>query len=194
MTRKTLWVFPIASLVLSSCTLPAVAPEAATEFKATGTIQRGNRGASFDASRVVSPNITVSKRSDGSWAGHFAVAGSGASIPIDVSITDKAVRGIGLVLLREELGDGHVVISGSFDQRASGGLGGERKNFRFELSPDRAIIHTTRSEFELETRSERPDGSTLYGQGDGLILTGEAARLEPLAWPQMALALFAAFY
>lgn len=178
---------------ISSCTLPAVVPEASTEFKATGTLQRGNRGASFDESRVVSPNIRLSKRADGSWGGRFALAGSGDSIPLDVSVTDKAIRGIGLVLLREDRSDGSVVITGSFDQRASGGLGGDKKNFRFELAPERAVIHTTRSDFDLESRSQRADGSVLYGEGDGLVLTGDAVKL-PMVWPHMALALFAAFY
>lgn len=182
------WVF------VSSCTLPALIPEESVEFKATGTLQRGNRGASFDESRVMSPNIRLSRRTDGSWGGRFALAGSGNSIPIDVSVTDHAIRGIGLVLLREEMTDGSVVITGTFDQKASGGLGGDRKNFRFELAPQRAVIHTTRSDFDLESRSKRADGSVLYGEGDGLILTGDATKLEPLVWPQMGLALFAAFY
>lgn len=159
-------------------------PEAQGEFKPTGAIQLKSFGASFDGARVISPSITLSRRTDGSWGGRFALAGSGDPQAIDVSVTPTAARGVDFVMVRDEPKPGLTVISGTF----------KRSNFRFELSRDAFNVHTTRVGFELGGRNEQSDGSVTYGPDGRLLLTGDAAKLDELAWPQLGFALIAAFY
>ena len=163
---------------------PQVVPEAQGEFKATGAVQLKSFGASFDSARVISPSITLSRRTDGSWGGRFALAGSGDAQAIDVTVTKDSARGVDFVMIREEPKPGVTVISGRFKQ----------KNFRFELSEDTFSAHTTRSGFDFGSRQVNADGSVSYGPVGNLLLTGDAAKLDPFAWPQLGFALVAAFY
>ena len=176
----------VLALMVMSCSslIPQVVPEAKGEFKATGAVQLGALGASFDSARVVSPSITLSRRTDGSWGGRFAQAGSGDSQAIDVSVSESAARGVDFVMTRESPEPGHTVLVGAF----------RGKNFRFELTKDGLSAHTTRHSADYFGRRELPDGSAQFGDMGSLLLKGEAAKTDSFAWPQMAFALLAAFY
>jgi hypothetical protein len=172
----------LGALLVGSCVFPQVVPEASGEFHPTGSIQRGALGASFDGARIVSPNITLSRRTDGSWGGRFALAGSGDAQALDVSVAEHEVRGVDFVMVRERDG-AKTTISGAF----------KGKTFRFELSPALLSVHTTRFSGDYAGREQLGDGSVRYGPRGELSLTGEAAA-ETIAWPQLGFALVAAFY
>jgi hypothetical protein len=171
-------------VVSTGCVLPELVPEAKGEFVATGSVQRGTFGASFDKARVVSPSVTLSRRTDGSWGGRFALAGSGDPVGIDVSVTDTTARGVDFVMRKETPEPGKTIISGAFKNRS----------FHFEISKDAIVIHTFRHSAAYYGRVERGDGSAVYGQEGAMVLTGDAAVIDPVAWPQLGFALFAAYY
>jgi hypothetical protein len=168
------------SLALGCASSPVV-PEAALEFKATGSVQRGSRGASFDAAHVVNPSISLTRHRDGSWSGTFARSGSGNTIPIDVSVTKDAIRGIGFVLVATQPEPGKTVYDGAFDGR----------RFRFELTASGLTAKTP--VYDGTFSGSLVPGDTLRFEGGGLILTGEATALGAPPWPHLALALVAAF-
>lgn len=176
-------VVVVGAVAMAGCAalFPQVVPEAQGEFKPTGSIQMKSYGASFDGARVISPSITLSRRTDGSWGGRFALAGSGDPQAIDVSVTPTSARGVDFVMVREEPKPGVTVISGKFKNSA----------FRFELSSEAVNVHTTRVGADMSGRVVQADGSVAYGN---LVLTGDATKLDELAWPQLGFALVAAFY
>jgi hypothetical protein len=158
------------------CALPQVVPEALnTEFRPTGTMQMYNRTASFDAVRVRSPKANMSKRTDGSWGGTIE------GFAVDVSVTDTMVRGVNLLLTREESTLNHIVITGQFQGRI----------YRFELDENLALIRTNRTSLTFKTRGPVENGIA-YGPLKNLVLQGDAAAESP-PWPQFAFALMAMF-
>ncbi len=173
-----------ASLFMgTACASAPLVPEAQGEFRPTGVIQRGAHGASFNASRVVSPNISLAKHADGSWSGQFALAGNGTTVPLDVSVSESAIRGVGFVLTRSTPSPGLTVFDGLFDQ----------KRFHFEVSHDAFTIHTTR--YTAAYGTPRAEGDQLFfGENKELILQGAATDVTAPQWPEMGLALVAAFY
>lgn len=163
-----------AVLALSACNLPKVVPEALnTEFKPTGEVILYNRTASFDAYRVRSPKCNLSKRTDGSWGGVLAER------PVDVSVTDRRISGVELMLSREMSEDDKVVITGQFQGRI----------YRFELDDKRAIMRAPNNAFTLDGRQVGPQQTT-YGPRGDLQLKGEAGADSP-PWPQIGFALMA---
>lgn len=170
-------------LVVLGCASAPVVPEAGppAAFKATGSVQRGAFGASFDAGHIVNPNLTLSRHADGSWSGAFARSGSGTTIPLDVSVTKEAIRGIGFVLVASRPAPGKVVYEGAFDG----------KRFTFELTPDGLTVKTPG--YQGAFQGSLVPGDPPRFEGGGLILTGEATDLANPTWPRLALALVAAF-
>lgn len=164
----------VATLVFSSCNFPKVVPEALdTEFKPTGELLLYNRTASFDAYRVRSVKCNLSKRTDGSWAGMLAER------PIDVTVTDRRLSGVELMLTREESDGNKTVITGQFQGRI----------YRFEFDAHRALLRGPNMAFTLDGREVSPTQTT-YGPQGNLQLRGEAGG-EDAPWPQMAFALMA---
>ncbi len=164
----------VATLVFSSCNFPKVVPEALnTEFKPTGELLLYNRTASFDAYRVRSIKCNLSKRTDGSWAGMLAER------PIDVTVTERRLSGVELMLTREESDSHKTVITGQFQGRI----------YRFEFDAHRALLRGPNVAFTLDGREVSPTQTT-YGPQGNLQLRGEAGS-EDAPWPQMAFALMA---
>jgi hypothetical protein len=163
-------------VVAGGCTFPQVVPEALKdEYVPLGRLQMYDKSASFDEVRVRSPRANLSKRTDGSWGGVLDQQ------PIDVSVTDTAVRGANFVLSREDSTPGRLVITGQF----------KGKIYRFELDDQRARIRTPTTSLDFLTRAE-VDGGRAYGPMRPFVLTGEAAADAP-PWPQLALSLVAMF-
>jgi hypothetical protein len=163
-------------VVLSGCTLPAVMPEALnTEYKPTGEVNLHDRSASFDAVRVRSVAMNLARRTDGSWGGTFLER------PIDVSVTDKAIRGVDFTFTREGSLADKLVITGQFNGRI----------YRFELDSTHVVIRSPTSSQTLVGRVVK-EGITAYGPQGDLMLKGEAGSELP-PWPQLAFALVSAF-
>lgn len=168
--RRALTILALS--FFAGCVTAQPLPETETEFVPTGEILLGSKGAAFDAVRVRKPNVNLTKRSDGSWGG--VLAGTG----IDVSVTPKRVTGVGITLVLEESGgEKGTVITGQW----------QGKTVRFEIGPEQALIRTGTFSTTL-TRS----GPNTFGARGELELKGEAGLPEP-PWPQMGLALLAAF-
>jgi hypothetical protein len=171
------------SLMGTGCVMPELVPEARGDFKATGSIERGPLGASFNSARVLSPSINLGKHTDGSWSGQFSQGRGGLTEPIDVSVTDSSIRGVRFTMTRARPATGREVYDGSFNG----------KQFHFELSADGLAVHTTHYSATYgtvklgKTRSE-------FGEGGALVLTGDAADVTAPPWPQMAFAMLASFY
>lgn len=166
--------FVALAVLASSCTLPQVVPEALnTEFKPTGEVLLYDRTASFDAVRVRSPRINLAQRTDGSWGGVLA------DRPIDVTVTDKTVRGVEFTLSREASEGNRLVITGQFQGRI----------YRFEFDDEKALIRGPTTSMNLQNRfvSAR---QTTYGPQQNLVLRGEAGAENP-PWPQFGFALMA---
>ena len=166
----------VVTMALAGCALPQTVPEAlSTEYTPSGHVQLFNRGASFDAVRVRSPQANISKRTDGTWAGTLR------ETFIDVSVTDTHVRGANILLTRGDSTAGHYVVTGQVNGRI----------VRFELDQDQALIRTTTFSTTLTPRTLQADAAA-YGPRSELQLRGQAALIDP-PWPQMAFALVAAF-
>ncbi|GMU60241.1 MAG: hypothetical protein AMXMBFR34_20040 [Myxococcaceae bacterium] len=170
--KKLLWL----ALWASGCTFPQVVPEALSdEYKPTGEVRMYDRGATFDAVRVRSPYANLSKRTDGSWGGVLVRE------PVDVTVTDKTVRGVNFVLTREESAPGKLIITGQF----------KGKIYRFEFEENIARIRAPVQSLDFQTRWPIDNG-VAYGPMKSLQLYGEAAAENP-PWPQIAFALVAMF-
>jgi hypothetical protein len=158
-------------LLVAACatTQGASAPE--TPYVPTGEVVLRNRTASFDATRVRSPYMNLSRRSDGSWGGVIK------EYPVDFSVTDTRISGVNFSMTREESEGRHLIITGQFQGRI----------FRFEFDTQRALIRapTTSATFE---GMKAADGVVRYGPMGNLELRGEAASARP-PWPQIGLAL-----
>lgn len=173
----------LLGLLAGTCVLPQVVPEARGEFHPTGAIARGELKSTFDGARVVSPNLELARRTDGSWGGRFSQAGSGLTQAIDVSVERDVVRGVDFLMRRERQGE-RTVITGTF----------KAKSFRFELWKDGFSAHTARYSADFGGRQAQPDGSIRFGDEGSLVMSGDAVALDPVAWPQLGFALFGAFY
>ena len=170
--RLTLW----SCLFVAGCALPKTVPEAlSADFKPTGEVSMRGRTASFDAWRVRAPNCNLSKRTDGSWGGTFQERA------LDVSVTEKQIRGVEMTMTHEHTSDGKEIITGQF-------LG---KLARFELDGEKVLIRTQGTSATLHGRVAG-EQVVSYGALHELELRGEAGAPNP-PWPQLAFALMAAF-
>jgi hypothetical protein len=166
-----------------ACATAPVATEAPTELPGAGSIQRGSLGASFDGTHVLNPSISLARHADGSWSGSFSLAGTGSTIPLDVSVGKDAIRGVGFVLVRSTPEPGRTVYDGTFDG----------KRFHFELSEAEVRVKTARYEGTYTAPSRDGDALRFHAGGE-LVLTGAATAISAPPWPHLALALVAAFY
>lgn len=166
----------LMAVMMAGCTFPQVVPEARdTPYVATGGLQANRFGATFDAVRVRAPHTNLSKRTDGSWAGTL---NDGA---IDTTVTEDSVRGVGVLLTRKVTAEGVVILG-----QVQGQI------LRFELGPDRVRVRTPQWSFDFDGRAAA-EGGMAWGPRQDLVLTGEAADPATAPWPQLGLALAAAF-
>ena len=170
--KRTLQLLAASVLLLTCCVTAQPLPETLTDYVPTGEVLLGAMGATFDSVRVRKPNVNLTKRADGSWGGVLGSSG------LDCSVTPNRVTGVGLTLVLEESGgEKGTLITGQW----------QGKPVRFELGPERAVIRAGKFSSTLER-----SGPTTYGSRGELQLKGEAALADP-PWPQLALALLAAF-
>lgn len=170
----------LVAVVLSGCAgmFPTVVPEAqSAEYNPTGEVQANRYGATFDAVRVRNPNCNLSKRTDGSWGGKIG------DHALDVSVTPDRIRGVNFVLSKTDSTADRLIITGQMDG----------KIYRFELGPTDALVRTPNQSLTFPGRVVE-GGVTYYGPMKELSLKGEASGgMANVAWPQLALALLAAF-
>ncbi len=167
------------TLLLCGCAAimgPEMVPEAKGDYTPTGEIQMLDKGATFDGARVRNPRWNLSKRVDGSWGGTVVDPGNRTQ-PIDVSVTPKSIKGVDLVLSVESEDDQNLVIVGQHQGRI----------MRFELHPDMVVIRTNTQSYTFHKT-----GDGVYGAKGEMILKGDANK-TPHPWPQIALAMMAAF-
>jgi hypothetical protein len=149
-----------------------VLPEPSGDYEPVGEVQfSGGLSASFSAVSVRSPRMSLGKRSDGSWSGTFQ------NQPFDVSVTENAVRGVGVTLALNANGPQGFEVEGQWQGR----------RVRYALKPDTVAIRTHSASFDL-TRV----GNSAVGSAGDLELKGEANEL-PAPWPQTAFVLLAVF-
>jgi hypothetical protein len=172
------------ALAQLACASMTALPEVHQPFRPTGSVGRGTLQASFNRVQVRSRGLSLSQQRDGSWCGAFSLSGLGFEHPLDVSVGPDAIRGLGLVLIRSLPVAGTTVYEGALDG----------KRFRFELSAEEVRVKTERLEGTYAGPVRDPDGGALrFHAGAELVLTGEAAAVTDPPWPQLALALVAAF-
>ncbi len=161
----------LCSLCLGACALPRVVPEANGELVPTGEVLF-SQGSSvvFDGARVSSPEMSISRRTDGSWGGQFQ------GEPFDVSVTATSARGVGIVLALDDDSKGWRV-TGQWHGRM----------VRYALTPELVAIHSRRFSFDLKR-----EGASAFDRQGELKLKGLAGEAHP-PWPQMAFALLALF-
>ncbi len=172
------WV--LALVVLAGCVGAPVVPEAKGEFKATGSVHYGGRGAAFNSARVVAPYLNMARHTDDSWSGKMF------DVPFDCTVKGDVVRGGEKFFMQRKRSDfdGTVLIEGVISDH----------RFTFEVSNDSIRSHTQRVDAKF-TGPEKTGRHklTLHGGGGALVVEGEATKMADLAWPQMGFALIATF-
>jgi hypothetical protein len=153
-------------------------PEAKGEYNPTGEISYLERGATFDQWRVRNPHANLTKKVDGSWGGTMLDPFS-VTQPIDVTVTPKKISGVNLILTLESQDEQNTVMVGQWQGRI----------MRFEFHPDQVIVRTgsDNTSFTLFKHD-----ANSYGMKGELILKGDANK-PPQPWPQIGLAMLAAF-
>jgi hypothetical protein len=169
MKRRTL----LLALACSACATTPSVPE--PEFKPTGGVVTYGKTASFDATRVRSVSCNLRMREDGSWGGSLGDRG------IDVSVNDVTVKGVDLLISREDSRPGKTIITAQFK-----GL-----IYRFEFQGERAVVRTPSASLSFGGRV-LGDNVAHYGPMGEFELRGEASKENP-PWPQFAFALLAAY-
>jgi hypothetical protein len=166
------------ALACGACATTPAAPE--PEYKPTGEIVSTWGTASFDEGHVRGPSCNLKRREDGTWGGTLGVRLTG-NRAVDVTVDDATIRGVDFLVSREESRPGHAVYTGTV----------QGFMYRFELDSDRALVRTPNfnQNFDGRTLSEK---QATYGSAYSLQLRGDAS-LENPPWPQLALALIAAF-
>ena len=170
---------PLLTLLCCSCAAilgAETVPEAKGDYNPTGEISFLDRGATFDGCRVRNPHLNLTKKVDGSWGGTIIDPGN-ITQAIDVSVTPKKISGVDIVLTLESQDEQNTVVVGQWQGRI----------LRFEFHPDVVSIRTDTQSYTLHKHDENS-----WGAKGELILKGEAGKpLKP--WPQIALAMLAAF-
>ncbi|MCI0672384.1 MAG: hypothetical protein L0Y64_18185 [Myxococcaceae bacterium] len=127
--------------------------------------------ASFDARRVVGPNVNVSRRDDGSWAG--PVNGQFYSF----TMTPGRIAAANFTLSYEETPTG-VTMNGYIQGRM----------FRFEVNDTQLVVRTASGRSLTLPRYSAQE----FGQSGNVKFLGEASQQNP-PMPQLAFALLGAF-
>jgi len=167
------------AFLLSSCAAllgAPVVPEAKGDYNPTGEIQFMDRGATFDGCRVRNPHVSFTKKTDGSWGGTIVDPGN-ITQALDLNVTPKRISGVDLTLTLDSQDDQNTVIVGQYQGRI----------LRFEFHPDVVQIRTSSQSFTFHKHDD-----TTWGPKGELLLKGEAGK-APQPWPQIALAMLAAF-
>jgi hypothetical protein len=165
--------FLVLGAVLASTCFPTVVPEANNEFKPTGEVLLYSRTVSFDAVRVRSPDLNMTKRTDGSWGGILE------NQAVDVSVTENKITGVNFLLTREMSDGKRTVITGQFQGRI----------YRFEFDENEIMFRAPSKSMTYPGRQVAKDQTT-YGPRGDVQLRGEAGSENP-PWPQIAFALLA---
>ncbi len=167
-TTTTVWVMVC---VLTACQHLGVAADASeAPFEPTGAVQYLARGASFSSTRVVGPNVNLTKRSDGSWGGRLL------DQPVDVNEYEHRIGGVDFTLQVEATPSGQLV-TGQF----------QGESLRFEIDKAMIRVRAGRESFTLGAH-----GVGHYGSAGEFELSGDAARPMP-PFPQLAFAMIGAF-
>ena len=66
--------------------------------------------ATFDDQQIIGPRVSMTRRSDGTWGGWLR------GRPLDITVTDEGIRGVGLTLYVER-GPEYLVLHGYYDDR-----------------------------------------------------------------------------
>ncbi len=157
--------------VLTACQHVGVADETdEPPFQPTGGVQYLARGAAFNATRVVGPNVNLSKRADGSWGGRLL------DQPVDVNEYENRIGGVEFTLQ---------VVATPTGQLVTGQWQGE--SIRFELDQAQIRVRAGAESFTLGAH-----GPGHYGAAGELALSGDAAQATP-PFPQLAFAMIGAF-
>ncbi len=171
----------LTSLLFLCCSCAAllgaeVVPEAKGDYNPTGEIAFFDRGSTFDAVRVRNPHVSFTKKVDGSWGGTIVDPGN-ITQALDLTVTPKKISGVDLVLTLESQDDQNTVIVGQYQGRI----------LRFEFHPDVVLIRTSTQSLTFHKHDENT-----WGPKGELLLKGDAGK-SPQPWPQIALAMLAAF-
>jgi hypothetical protein len=153
-----------------------VVPEAKGDYNPSGEVQFMDHGATFDGCRVRNPHVSFTKKTDGSWGGTIVDPGN-ITQALDLTVTPKKISGVDIVLTLENQDDQNTVIVGQYQGRI----------LRFEFHPDVVQIRTSSQSFTFHKHDDQT-----WGPKGELLLKGEAGK-APQPWPQIALAMLAAF-
>ncbi len=157
--------------VLTACQHLGVSAQASERpFEPTGAVQYLARGAAFSATRVVGPNVNLSKRADGSWGGRLL------DQPVDVNEYENRIGGVDFTLQ---------LVATPTGQLVTGQWKGE--SIRFELDQAMVRVRAGGESFTLGAH-----GPGHYGAAGEFELSGDAARAAP-PFPQLAFAMIGAF-
>lgn len=148
------------------------------DFRPTGEVALAGRiplvdtqasGATFNQERIVGPNVDVSRRSDGTWAGRIY------DEPVTIDAAGTQISGANLTAR----------ISREGRQLVVGGVWGNGP-IRIVINPQEIRVATPRGAFTLPNT-----GPGSYGDQQQLQLSGEAAEVLAAPQPQLAVALLA---
>lgn len=141
-----------------------------SDFVPTGEMEFLGTGASFNATRVVGPQVNMGRRSDGSWGGVLQRR------PMDLSVEPGKARGVELQLAWTQTPQ-KTVITGQYQGRI----------LRFEYDQEQLLVRTPSRSLTLYRK-----GPNHFGPMGEMVVKGEAALPEP-PMPQFAFALVATF-
>lgn len=163
-------VLVVSSALLLACQTTPAADEKPKVFNKKGGVVFLGGSASFDEDEIVGPLVSVSQRSDGTWAGTIN------SQVVDVNVYDGRAAGAYLVMKWTADGDKRVITA-----QLNGRL------HRFEMYPDRIEVRGPTRSFTLGHRRD-----WTFGPGGELKLEGQAQGQNP-PMPQFAIAMLATF-
>lgn len=157
--------------LLAACQhMGASAETSEAPFEPTGGVQYLARGATFSSTRVVGPNVNLTKRSDGSWGGRLL------DQPVDVNQYQNRITGADFTLEAEATPTGQLV-TGQF----------QGQSIRFEIGKSMIRVRVGRESFTLGAH-----GPGHYGAAGEFELSRDAAQAVP-PFPQVAFAMIGAF-
>lgn len=166
--RSSLIVGLAATLL--ACQHGAPADDKPKVFNKKGGVVFLGGSASWDEDEIAGPLVSVSQRSDGSWAGTINQQ------IIDVNVYPGRASG-SFLTMKWTNDQGSMLVAGAFNDRP----------YRFEVHPDKVFARLPTRAFTL---ARLPDGT--YGRGGELKFEGEASAANP-PMPQFGIAMLASF-